>query len=210
MPRPKTARPGFRIPSRTGSYSITHSTQDRAANLHDSERNRQASDTQDQRAHQHEEVNAQREDARERETKQQEQDGSKQVLSAITALTGEVQKLAQRVDQISPGSGPRRMIRGTWVWDRQNQKLVEKHLYRDLPVARSDLPSPMIISDQMDVTMNPANGRRYDSKRAYQKAVRAAGCEILGNEKPSASPRPQLDDPGNDIKQAIEQLGVTV
>lgn len=98
------------------------------------------------------------------------------------------------------------MIRGTWVWDRQNQKLVEKRLYRELPVARSDLPSPMIISDTMESLVNPANGRRYDSKRAYEKAVKAAGCEILGNEKPSASPRPEMDDPVNEIKQAIEQV----
>jgi hypothetical protein len=98
------------------------------------------------------------------------------------------------------------MIRGTWVWDRRTRKLVPKHLYRDIPVARSDLPCPMIISDSLDYVQNPVNGRVYTSKSAYNKAVRAAGCEIVGNEKVSASPRPQLDDPVNDIKQAIEQV----
>lgn len=98
------------------------------------------------------------------------------------------------------------MIRGTWVWDRNKRKLVPKHIYAQPNEARSDLPAPMIISDTLDYVQNPANGRTYTSKSKYYKAVRDAGCEIVGNETPSASPRPQLDDPGNDIKQAIEQI----
>lgn len=76
-----------------------------------------------------------------------------------------------------------------------------------VPVARSDLPGPMIISDCMDATMNMADGRRYDSKRAYQKAVRAAGCEIVGNETVKAPPKQKLDDPIKDIKRALEIHG---
>ncbi len=98
------------------------------------------------------------------------------------------------------------MIRGTWVYDRKTGELVPKHLYREPNPARSDLPSPMIIGDSLDDVVNPVNGRRYSSKSQYYKAVRSAGCEIVGNEKPSASPRPQLDDPGQDIKDAIEQI----
>lgn len=98
------------------------------------------------------------------------------------------------------------MSRETWIWDRHQQKPVLKHLYREPPPARSDLPAPMIISDHLDYVQNPADGQTYTSKRSYEKAVRAAGCEIIGNEKPSASARPQMDDPVNDIKQAIEQV----
>jgi len=58
----------------------------------------------------------------------------------------------------------------------------------------------------MEPTLNPANGKRYDSKRAYEKAVRAAGCEIIGNESPKASARPQLDDPVEDIKAAFQEV----
>lgn len=98
------------------------------------------------------------------------------------------------------------MIRGTWVWDRRTHELVPKHLYRHDPVARSDLPSPMLISDHLDGVVNPVDGKRYDSKSAYYRTVRAAGCEILGSEKPSASAKQQLDDPAAEIKQAIEQI----
>lgn len=94
--------------------------------------------------------------------------------------------------------------RGVWVSTPNG--LVPKHLYYRPEAARSDLSAPMIIRDGMEPTWNPVNGERYDSKRAYEKAVKAAGCEILGNEKPSASPRPSQDVSGEEIKQAIEQV----
>jgi hypothetical protein len=39
-----------------------------------------------------------------------------------------------------------------------------------------------IITDEMPVTLNHADGRYYTSKRAYEKAVSRAGCVIVGNE----------------------------
>lgn len=48
--------------------------------------------------------------------------------------------------------------------------------------ARSGLPAPMIISDHLDGVQNPCDGKTYDSKSAYYRAVRDAGCEIVGNE----------------------------
>ncbi len=94
--------------------------------------------------------------------------------------------------------------RGVWVL--RNGELIPKHLAPPPVVARSDLSAPMLIRDCMEPTWNPVNGRRYDSKRAYEKAVRAAGCEIIGNEKPKASALPQAPDPVQDIKQAIEMV----
>lgn len=49
---------------------------------------------------------------------------------------------------------------------------------------------PMVISDGLDGVLNPADGRRYDSKRAYYRAVRAAGAEIVGNETQKQTPPP--------------------
>ena len=76
------------------------------------------------------------------------------------------------------------------------------------PPERSHLPAPMQIRDCMDHVLNHAEGRMYDSQRAYEKAVRAAGCEIVGNENlakhitPYEAPR----DVGSDIKRAIAEL----
>jgi hypothetical protein len=48
--------------------------------------------------------------------------------------------------------------------------------------AQSDLPAPMVIRDALDGVMNPCDGKRYDSKSAYYRAVKDAGCVIVGNE----------------------------
>lgn len=92
------------------------------------------------------------------------------------------------------------MIRGVWII--RDNELIPKHLAP--PLNRKFADGPMVISDCMDSTMNHADGRRYDSKRAYQKAVRAAGCEIVGNETQRPPPQWEPDDPGEDIKAAFE------
>lgn len=91
------------------------------------------------------------------------------------------------------------MSRGVWVV--RDGELIERHLAPPLHPRFAE--GPMVIGDTMDRTMNPANGQYYDSKRAYEKAVKAAGCEIIGNETPKLT-RWEPDDPGEDIKAAIE------
>lgn len=94
------------------------------------------------------------------------------------------------------------MSRGVWVI--RDGELIERHLAS--PLNRRFGEGPMVISDCMDRTLNHADGRYYDSKRAFEKGVRRAGCEIIGNEKPPSVVAPQMDDPVNDIKAAIEQV----
>ncbi len=74
--------------------------------------------------------------------------------------------------------------------------------------ARSDLPMPAIRSDGMDPIMNHANGLMYDSRSAYERGVKDAGCVIVGDDKLTPSPRPVLSDRElkQDIKTAIEQV----
>lgn len=91
---------------------------------------------------------------------------------------------------------------GVWVF--RNGEMIPKHLAPPLHPRFGN--SAYVIGDGMEPTLNPANGKRYDSKRAYYRAVREAGCEIIGNEAPSASPRPQMDDPIHDIKRALETV----
>lgn len=90
------------------------------------------------------------------------------------------------------------------IWVYRDGVLVDKQLAP--PLHEQFGQSAGIISDGMNATLNPANGRTYDSKSAYYKAVRAAGCEIIGNEKPSASAPSALPDPVHDIKAAFEQV----
>ena len=96
--------------------------------------------------------------------------------------------------------------RGVWVVTPSG--LVPKHLYHRPVPTRSDLPAPMIISDSLDGVWNPADGKTYDSKRAYYDAVKAKGCEIVGNEKPQSylGQREEMPDPIHDIKCALDTI----
>jgi hypothetical protein len=60
----------------------------------------------------------------------------------------------------------------------------------------------------MGPIMNHANGLIYDSRSAYERGVKEAGCEIVGNEKVTPRPRAVLSDRElkQDIKTAIDQV----
>jgi hypothetical protein len=64
---------------------------------------------------------------------------------------------------------------------------------------------PNIISDHLDGVLSHVDGRMYDSKSRYYASVKAAGCEIVGNEK--IRPQPVKRSPvGPDIMRALQQL----
>lgn len=73
---------------------------------------------------------------------------------------------------------------------------------------RSDLPMPAIRSDGMDPIVNHANGLLYDSRSAYERAVKDAGCVIVGNDIPdkASPPEPDARELKQDIKTAIEKV----
>lgn len=56
-----------------------------------------------------------------------------------------------------------------------------------------------------------ADGKMYDSKSAYYKAVKAAGCEIMGNDAPREAKPMEYKinerELKSDIAQSIQQLG---
>jgi hypothetical protein len=74
--------------------------------------------------------------------------------------------------------------------------------------ARSSLPAPMIISDHLDDVKNPVDGKTYDSKSAYYQTVKAAGCEIVGNEaeKMVATSDKRSNVGREEIKEALHKV----
>ena len=54
---------------------------------------------------------------------------------------------------------------------------------RSIPVARSSLPCPSVISDAMPPT-EQVDGRFYESKSAFRAVGRSLGLIEIGNEKP--------------------------
>lgn len=68
---------------------------------------------------------------------------------------------------------------------------------------------PYIIRDGMSDTVNPVNGKTYDSRSRYLQAVKDAGCVVVGDDPAANRPPPPMESPGGaerDIKDAIEQL----
>jgi len=84
-------------------------------------------------------------------------------------------------------------------------ELVDK---RDAPPLHPCAEAPMVRPDGMAPMRSMADGRTYDSRSAYYKSVRAAGCEIVGDERAPFERRSGFEPgrAGADIKAAIEQL----
>jgi len=60
----------------------------------------------------------------------------------------------------------------------------------ELHAARSDLPTPMVISDTMDPT-EQVDGNFYTSKSQFRAVGRSLGLVEIGNEKLPAKPKGQ-------------------
>jgi hypothetical protein len=75
--------------------------------------------------------------------------------------------------------------------------------------ARSALPCPYVIGDHLDDVQNPADGKVYDSKSEYYKAIRAAGCEIVGNEAEAMAEKGHIvrsEVQGAEIGEALHKV----
>lgn len=110
-----------------------------------------------------------------------------------------------------------------YVFDRELQRVIPKDI-RELPLRerkawaseqdKNKKPfvpcAPRVISDDLgkDGIINHADGRRYDSKSSYYSAVKAAGCEVVGNDR--FDPPKSVDRTGNleaDVATAFAEHG---
>jgi hypothetical protein len=71
-----------------------------------------------------------------------------------------------------------------------------------LPPARSELPAPHVVSDEMD-PVEQVDGRFYTSKKAFRAVGRANGLTEVGTEKFKPMVRSSVRD-----KRALEQARV--
>lgn len=63
------------------------------------------------------------------------------------------------------------------------------------PVIKFEPPRFHVISDEMTGgVFCPADGKTYDSKSSYYKAVKAKGLEIVGNDAPMKRATPKTND----------------
>lgn len=106
------------------------------------------------------------------------------------------------------------MIRGTWVWDEELERLVPKDEYRrkQPKKERGDFPAPMISTGQMEDTWNPTDGKYYSNTRNYEKAI-PKGNHILEKGEEGRSPMnkeytPDYKGITESIATAYEQIEV--
>ena len=95
------------------------------------------------------------------------------------------------------------MSRTTYVL--RGGALIDK---KEAPPLHARAAAPMVRPDGMTPLRSMADGRIYDSRSGYYAGVRAAGCEIVGDERAPFERRPVFEPgrAGSDIKAAIEQL----
>lgn len=99
------------------------------------------------------------------------------------------------------------MTRATYVF--RDGQLIDKRLAPPPAYQRSSLKAPYIRTDGMSATWNPVNGKHYDSKSAYERAVRNAGCVIVGDDSSlTRAEAPQFAAEGveQSISTAIDRL----
>ena len=97
-------------------------------------------------------------------------------------------------------------MRGTWVL--RAGKIVRKGGPEDIrpQVARSSLPRPMVISDDVDVD-SPVSGERFTSKSELRRHYRANEVIEVGNEVMRQRDRDDGPDVTADVAKAFEQVG---
>lgn len=88
-----------------------------------------------------------------------------------------------------------------YYWCKQRHTFVSAEEF-----ARPVSEGPVVLNDTMDAIRSGADGRMYDSKSSYRRALRAAGCVEVGNEPiHEAGPKRIPDVPGlrDDLRRAI-------
>lgn len=76
------------------------------------------------------------------------------------------------------------------------------------PPKRSHLAKPYIRTDGMASTVNPVDGREYDSRSAYERTLKTHDCHVVEPGENTGKLR-EMESPAGlerDIKDAIEQL----
>lgn len=68
------------------------------------------------------------------------------------------------------------------------------------PVARSDLPMPNVISDDMPA-LEQVDGKFYTSKAAFRAVGRAHGLTEVGNERPKPRTRPSASTQAREARR---------
>lgn len=97
----------------------------------------------------------------------------------------------------------------TYAWFiLENGRQIFRRVRND-HVQKSDLPFPMIISDQIEVK-SMVDGKIYTSKSALRASYRAKGYIEVGNEEQKIPPKPKPDRKAirDSVRRAASRVGI--
>lgn len=75
----------------------------------------------------------------------------------------------------------------------QDGRMVDKATGEPIESSPISFAAPHVIRDCMDATVHMADGKTYESKSAFRKATKAAGCVEVGDHKFKARAPIKLD-----------------
>lgn len=91
------------------------------------------------------------------------------------------------------------MPRQSFIWCPVEKRLVPKVR------KQKGASAPFVVSDSINPTWHPADGKRYESKSRFRRVTKAAGCEEVGNER--QVDRRQYDHvTRDDVKRAMQMV----
>ncbi|MBX8825255.1 hypothetical protein [Ochrobactrum sp. SFR4] len=94
----------------------------------------------------------------------------------------------------------------TYQWiTLENGQSVYRKVKAPTDNARSDLPVPMVIRDEMPDTEHPCTGQSYSSKSAFRAVTKAHGCIEVGNDSSrfNTPEKPKVDR--KEIRASLEK-----
>jgi hypothetical protein len=108
-----------------------------------------------------------------------------------------------------------------WIVEPKTGELVPPEEYyarKQIDVARSRLPCPMLISDQTEPVRSMVDGKTYDSKSALRRTYSPSGnaegerYNEVGNETQEIPSRPKPDRKAirESVRRAASRVGISV
>lgn len=94
---------------------------------------------------------------------------------------------------------------------KDNYKLIDwskplpRRERRYIPPARSSLPCPMLIRDEMPPVKSMADGKMYDSKAAIRAEYKRLGFVEVGDDPARFRQKPKVEPDRTEIRETLEK-----
>lgn len=92
--------------------------------------------------------------------------------------------------------------RGKWIWTKDSGWVS----WEKVQAAKEENHSAYIQDDTMPPLEHPCDGRIYESKSAFRRATKAAGCVEIGNDLLGKRDKRRIPLPDKAIESALRSV----